>query len=161
MECKIRIRVGNIEVEYEGAEAYLKNDLPNLIEYLAGLPVGDEPAAEPEEEEVLPPTSDLSKKKLELTTNSIAGMLNAKSGPDLVLAACAHLHLVKGAETFHRKNILAEMRSANNYFTRSSAGNFSKSLSSLVKDRKLMERTEDTYALDAKTLSELQKILAP
>ncbi len=28
MECKIRIRVGNIEVEYEGAESYLKDNLP-------------------------------------------------------------------------------------------------------------------------------------
>jgi hypothetical protein len=161
MDCKIRIRVGNIEVEYEGAEEYLKDNLPNLIESLAGLTFGGEPAADDEEGEILPPTIDPSKKKLELTTNSIAGMLNAKSGPDLVLAACAHLHLVKGAETFHRKNILAEMRSANNYFKRSFGNNLTSSLKTLVKDKKLIERTDDVYALDAKAASELEARLTP
>jgi hypothetical protein len=135
--------------------------LPNLIQLLADLPVAEEPPAEHEEEEELPETSDASKKTLELTTNSIAAKLNASSGPDLVLAACAHLHFVKGQHTFHRKNILAEMKLANNYFKKNFANNLSKSLKSLAKDEKLIERTEDTYALDAKTVSELQTRLVP
>jgi hypothetical protein len=159
MECKIRIRVGNIEVEYEGTEAYLKADLPNLIESLAGLPLGEEPVAEEEEE--LPDASDPTNKKIQLTTNSIASQLKANSGKDLVLAACAHLHLVKGQSTFRRKNILAEMRLANNYFKNSFASNLGASLASLVKGGKLIERAKDEYALDAKTLSDLDTRLTP
>ncbi len=122
--------------------------------------MGGEPTADDEEGEILPAANDPLKKKLELTTNAIAGRLDAKTGPDLVLAACAHLHLVKGAETFHRKNILAEMRLANNYFKSSFASNLTSCLKTLVKDKKLIERTEDIYALDAKTVSELEKRLA-
>jgi hypothetical protein len=161
MECKISVKVRNIEIEYEGTETYLKEDLPNLIQLLAELPVAEEPPAEHEEEEVLPDKSDPSNQKLQLTTNSIASRLDSKTGPDLALAACAHLHLVKAAETFHRKNILAEMRLANNFFKKSFASNIASSLKTLVKDKKLIERTDDVYALDARTVSELEKTLAP
>jgi len=160
MECKIRVRVRDIEIEYEGTEAYLKENLPALIEYLAALPAGDELDTDHEEAEILPDATDPSKRKFELTTNSIAGMLNAKSGPDLVLAACAHLHFVKAAQTFHRKNILGEMKTANNYYKGSFGSNLSSSLKSLCKEKKLVERTEDIYALEAKTVSQLDKILA-
>src|SRR5712692_5980026 len=34
---KIRIRVGEVEVEYEGAEAFLGKKLPDLIKQLSGL----------------------------------------------------------------------------------------------------------------------------
>jgi hypothetical protein len=156
MECKIRVKVRNIEIEYEGTATYLKDNLPELIEFLANLPSAEEAGSESEEEEIFPEVTDPSKKKIELTTNTIAGRLDAKSGADLALAACAHLHLVKAAETFHRKNILAEMRLADNYFRSSFANNLTSSLKSLVKDEKLIERTRDTYALDAKTLSQLE-----
>ena len=31
MDCKIKIKVGEIEVEFEGSEAFLKRELPDLI----------------------------------------------------------------------------------------------------------------------------------
>lgn len=34
---KIRIRIGEVEVEYEGAEAFLNKKLPELVKQLSGL----------------------------------------------------------------------------------------------------------------------------
>jgi len=31
MDCKIRIKLGEIEVEFEGSEAFLKRELPDLV----------------------------------------------------------------------------------------------------------------------------------
>ena len=91
-----------------------------------------------------------------MTTNTIAGRLDVKTGPDLVLAACAHLCFVKGADTFERKNILAEMQSASNYYKKTYSSNLSKYLSKLVKDGKLIERSKEVYALSAGTKQEVE-----
>ncbi|MBV8276343.1 MAG: hypothetical protein JO170_13940 [Verrucomicrobia bacterium] len=160
MDCKIRVKVRDIEIEYEGTETYLKENLPDLIQLLAELPTVEEPPVQLEEEEVLPASEDPGKKKFELTTNMIAARLGANSGPDLILAACAHLDFVKGQQQFHRKNILAEMKDAKSYFKTSYAsGNLSTNLKNLVRGKKLMEQAQDVYALDAATRSELESKL--
>lgn len=160
MECKIRIKVGTIEVEFEGGEGYLRDQLPSLIELLVAMSAEEQYLTEEEEGEILPESLDASKKKLQLTTNTIAAKLGVKSGPDLVMAACAYLSLVKGAETFHRKNILAEMKLATNYYKVSHSKNLSHSLKSLIKEGKLIERAQDVYALEAETKSWLEEKLS-
>jgi hypothetical protein len=84
-----------------------------------------------------------------MSTNTIASKLGMNSGPDLIIAACANLTLVKNKETFHRKDILAEMKTASNYYKGSHSNNLSASLKSLVSGDKLIERTKDVFALTA------------
>jgi hypothetical protein len=138
---KIRIKLGNIEIDFEGTEEYIRGDLPSLLELICTYSVTSENSLEAdidvEEAEELPANPDPTKQRIEMTTNTIAAKLNVKTGSDLVLAACAHLCLVKGADTFERKNILAEMQTASNYYQQNHSKNLSKSLSSLVKDNKL------------------------
>jgi len=155
---KIRIKVGLVEVEFEGSEEYLREELPALLELLSSLESG---AGEDvnEESELLEASADPSAKKLEMTTNTIAAKLDSKSGADLVLAACAHLTFVKGFDTFKRKNILGEMRLASNYFKETYSNNLSASLKTLVRNSKILETSTDTYALEARTKSELEKKL--
>ena len=113
---KIAIKLGKLEIEFSGSEDYIRNGLPELIDLLFSYPLEDceddddnTVLSSAEEAEELPENPDPAKRKLQMTTNSISARLAAKTGPDLVLAACAHLTLVKGADTFERKNILAEM----------------------------------------------------
>ena len=146
---KIRIKVGATEIEFEGSEEYMKEELPRLLELLSEIaPVEADSPEEPSE--VLKPSGDLSKQKLQLTTNTIASKLGASSGADLVLAACAHLCLVKGADTYTRAQILGEMKLATNFYKQTYSNNLSPSLKTLVKGGKLLETAQDTYALDAK-----------
>ncbi len=159
MESKIRVKVGSIEVEYEGTQEYIKNGLQDLLETLLSALPEDQFEEKIESIEPLPETTDPSAKKIEMTTNTIAMRLNVKSASDLIIAACAHLTFVKGAATYTRGNILAEIKEANNYFKKSYTNNLSKSLGSLVKSDKLIERSKDTYSLSSSEKSRLEKEL--
>lgn len=159
MESKIRVKIGAIEIEYEGTEEFIKNNLPNLLELLLYFSPEDEFVESEEKEEPLPETIDPAKKKLEMTTNAISAKLNVKTASDLVIATCAHLTFVKGADSYKRSNILAEMKTANNYFKKSYTNNLSKSLKTLVKNGRIIERSKDTYALDSDEKKKLEKEL--
>lgn len=155
MTSKVRIKAGNVEVEFEGSEEYMKDELPSLVELLYSLsPNGSSTEEEGDTEGVEAPT-DKSKQKIQMTTNTIASKLGVKSGNDLVLAASAHLTFVKGADTFSRSNILAEMKLASNYYKANMRGNLSSSLKTLINQNKLLETAKDTYALEAKTKDQL------
>ena len=93
----------------------MRQELPALIELLNTLTPELEDMPE-EESDVLEAPVDPTKQKLQMTTNTIAAKLDVKTGTDLALAACAHLALVKGADTFTRANILGEMKLASNYY---------------------------------------------
>lgn len=154
MTSKVRIKAGAIEVEFEGSEEYMKEELPGLVELLYSLGPVDLDENEEESQE-LPASSDTSKQKLQMTTNTIASKLSVKTGNELVIAACAHLCFVKGADTFTRNNILAEMKLASNYFKATMRKNLSSSLKTLINQSKLLETATDTYALEASTKEQL------
>lgn len=158
-KSKIKLKVGTVELEFEGSESYMKEELPGLVELLCNN-APDEPSEEDKNSaDVLPPSDDKSKQKIEMSTNAISAKMNVTSGADLVLAACAHLCLVKGYDTFTRKNILAEMQTASNYYTKSRGKNLSPALKSLQKDEKLIERSTDNYALSANEKKRVETIL--
>ena len=159
MTSKVKIKAGSIEIEFEGSEEYMKDELPALVELLYSLTPIEESAEEEEESVELQPTTDTSKQKLQITTNTIAAKLNAKKGGDLILAACAHLALVKGVDTYTRSNILAEMKLATSYYKTTMNKNLSASLKTLVKQSKLLETATDTYALHANTKTTIETTL--
>jgi hypothetical protein len=93
-------------------------------------------------------------------TDTIANILGAKSGSDLVMAAAAHLHFVKKKPTFTRKEIIAEMAPA--HWKGSYRGsNLTTYLDGLRgrKDR-LRLVSKDTYALSNKEKQALEARLA-
>lgn len=158
MTSKIKIKAGLIEVEFEGSEEYMKEQLPSLVELLCSIAPDPTENSEGEKDELfVAPTN--SKSKLQLTTNTIAAKLNVKTGSELILAACAHLTFVKGADTFKRSNISAEMKLASNYYKENFHKNLSSSLKTLVANGKLLETASDTYALSASTKSTLESSL--
>jgi hypothetical protein len=161
---KIRVKFGNIEIDFEGTEKYIRDDLPSLLELIFTCSVASENNLETDidvgEAEELPASPDPAQQRIQMTTNTIAAKLNVKTGADLAVAACAHLCLVKGVEMFERKNILAEMQTASNYYQQSYSKNLSRILSRLVKDNKLIERSKDKYALTANTKKDMEALLA-
>ena len=158
MTSKVKIKAGSIEVEFEGSEEYMKDELPALVELLYSL--GPMESSESEEEALeLPASSDTSKQKIQMTTNTIASKLGVKSGNELVMAACAHLTFAKGVDTFSRGNILAEMKLASNFYKANMRSNLSSTLKTLLKQNKLLETSTDTYALEASIKSQLESQL--
>jgi hypothetical protein len=164
---KIRIKLGSIEVDYEGSESFLKEELPSLLAAvsdlyqrsshsvqdepsapeLGGLPIGDNGRSE-------------ERARIEMTTGSIAAKLNVKSGPDLILAAAARLCIVDDLAKFSRKQLIEQMRSATAYFKPTYVNNLSSSLNTLLKDGRLNEPSKDTFALTANCEKDLRNKLA-
>lgn len=161
---KIKIKLGPIEVEYEGSEDFLKVELPALLSAVAELyqksniaPTNLSDLALPSEP---PPLASRNTGQLQMTTGAIAARLQVNSGSELVLAAAAHLSLVKGLPFFSRKALIDEMRSATAYFKQSYIGNLSAALNTLTKNSKLNEPSKNNYALTATAEEELRTTLA-
>lgn len=161
MTSKLRIRMGPIEVEYEGSEEFLKSEIPELIQAVSqiyaksGLACTDSGADGSGSE--IPPLND---KKITGTTRSIASKLSCKSGPDLVMAAAVKLTLVDGEGTISRKKLLDEMKTASGYYKASHRSNLSNCLKGLIQDGKLHEPSANNYSVGAATLRQMKNRLA-
>ena len=150
MESKIRIKLGPIEVEYEGSESFLKHELPDLIKTVSALyKAANIPLDKP----------DPGAGSIQLSTNSIATKLHCKSGPDLAIAAAAHLTLAKNISVFSRKALLDEMKTATSFYKSSYANNLSKTLNALLK-HDLNEPSSGNFALTEKKKEEVRAKLA-
>ncbi len=149
---KIRLKVGAIEVEYEGSEAFIKDELPKLLDAVAQLykESGGSMSA-PQ----TPPFGGAGP-ALSGTTGTIAAKLQSGSGPDLVVAAAARLTFGLAKPSFSRLELLTEMKAATAYYKTSFSANLSKYLASLIKDGKLVESATGVYALGASTATELR-----
>lgn len=160
MTSKIRIKMGPIEVEYEGSEEFLKKELPDLLAAVSKLyhesggnvAAGDESARTDAQNngKATPATG---------TTATISARLAVKSGPELILAAAARLTFGLSKDSFSRKELLAEIQTAKQYYKKSYSANLSTYLGQLVKSD-LREVSKDQYALSAKKADELRKNLA-
>jgi hypothetical protein len=93
---------------------------------------------------------------LDLSTDTIATVLGAKSGPDLIIAASANLHFVQGKQKFSRQQLTAEMRTAPAHFKETFLNNLSKYLTGLTKSDRLRLVASDTYAISSKERQELE-----
>lgn len=162
MSSKVRIRMGQVEVEYEGDEQFLKDELPALLDSVSKLyreaknVSGDDEAPDPATPVVpTPPTLNAVG-----TTTNIAAKMHVDSGPHLILAAAARLTLGGGKPSFSRQTLLEEMKTASSYFNKNYASNLSQYLTGLVRSGKLMETAKDTYAMTATTLSEIEAKIA-
>ncbi len=147
MNSKIRIRIGEIEVEYEGTEEFLKKEVPELLKTVSELyrPVNDGNGST-----LSTPSSDL-----QLSMGNIAAKLDAKTEPDLVIAACAYLSLVKKEQTYDRGTILTAMKGASGFYKNNYSSNLTKSLHNLVKKGDLVQNAKGSYTLSANKTKDL------
>jgi len=159
MTSRIRIRMGPIEIECEGTEDFLKEEFPKLLEKVSGF--YESSGLHIPSEESIPGADDSTSKPgaVPLSTGAIAAKINGSSGPDLIIAASAHLTFVKEMRTFSRKQIHSEMKTAAAYYKKSYSNNLSRYLQRLVADDELIESANDQYALSAPTRSRLEKQL--
>lgn len=97
---------------------------------------------------------------LDYSTDTVATLIKAKSGPDLIIAAAAHLHFAQGKHKFTRQELTTEMRSAPAHFKETFVNNLSTYLTGLTKADRLRLVGSHTYALSSKERHELEAKLA-
>jgi hypothetical protein len=160
-DASIRIKLGEVEVEYKGDETFLKKELLETVKELLEL------------QEKHPTTNGAGSGdtgghgkdtgghgKFDHSTDTIATVLGSKSGPDLIMAAAAHLHFVQGKQKFTRQEIIAEMRAAPGHYKESYNKNLTNYLERLTSSQRLRLLSEDTYALSADERKKLEAKLA-
>lgn len=148
MTSKIKIRIGAIELEYEGSEEFLKQELPDLLEAVVklhdksgvvtqnGQPAGQGSGG-----------NSNHNKPLEMTTAAIATKIGGRSGPELAFAACARLGFVAAKDRFSRKEILNEMKNASSFYKKSYNSNLTSILNGLMSADKITEPATEMYSL--------------
>ncbi|MFO0972125.1 MAG: hypothetical protein U1A27_01625 [Phycisphaerae bacterium] len=159
MASKIRIKLGAIEVEYEGEHDFLERDLLALVKDLMEIA----PLA--------PPSRDHKAGNNQTgqgghggggtgTVSTFAAKLKVASGPDLILAALLHSAKVDGKASLKRKDLLTAMQSAKSHYKASYSNNLSSSLKNLVKSNDINDVAADEYALSTAKMTELETQVA-
>ncbi|HEV2336790.1 MAG TPA: hypothetical protein VGS13_14900 [Stellaceae bacterium] len=159
---KIRLKIGMIEIEYEGITTFLRDDLADLMQKLLTC-YSEHKAAIPAEtavEQEHGRDGGAGPREFTLSTSTIATRLGVGSGPDLALAASAHLAVVKKKDKFTRKELNDEMKTATTYFKANMTSNLSSILNALIKTNKLNEVATGVYALSAAEKTNLETKLA-
>ncbi len=140
----IKIRLGNLEVEYEGDQEFIESGLLDLISELkeaapvasagfASAPGGNGDGSSPG--------------GFGHTTSQIAQIMSVSTGPDLAIAAAAHLTFVKGQTHLQRADILKEMKGAPSFYNDNYSSNLSSILNGLVKKKQLNPIGANVFAL--------------
>ncbi len=138
---KLRLKIANAEIDYEGNETFLKDHVFKVFENALNH--------RNESLEVEEPTSDDLSESVNqhLAVNSIASILNVDTGPDLIIAAAAHLVFVQGKASFTRSDLRNEIKNATSFFKASYLINLSSYLGNLIKSGQLHEIGHDKYAM--------------
>ena len=117
MAVKLRVKVGSIELDYEGSEDWLKEGLPNLItnvselQRLPGSMAGGFPPPENAGGKSSGQLPSNGTSDFQMSVENVSHKINAKEGTDLIRAAAAYLTLVERKNTFSRKELLDAMKS--------------------------------------------------
>jgi hypothetical protein len=91
--------------EYEGDDAFLADGLFNTLEKVGSFYRENETLVTPPIEKIAPEKPTGSSPLSNLSTNTIAIKIGAKSGSNLALAAAAHLAIVKELPKFSRQEL--------------------------------------------------------
>lgn len=160
---KVKIKLGNLEIECEGSESFISKELPRILTHISdmweklGNTVPAVTSANSGQNNASEPSSF---DKIQMTTGAIASKLKVSSGPELVMAAAGNLSLVQKEKTFSRKRLIEQMRSATAFFKETYVSNLSGTLNRLLKEGKINEPSKDVFALTNDSEQELRSRLA-
>src|SRR5262245_42346929 len=111
MTIKARIKTATLEVEYEGAVEFFKNEFLEIIGTLKDQASTGQPSHSSKALATRVTDSGASASSGSSgTTRSLAARLGVKTGPELLMAAAARLHLVEDRVSFKRQDLLEEIK---------------------------------------------------
>jgi hypothetical protein len=160
--AKIRIKLGTLEIDYEGSPEFLNGPLISMSEKLMSLYTTNRDAIklprEGKKEETNP--SNDNDQTSDHSTSTFAALINAQSGPELAKAAAANLTFTQKKDTFNRKELSYEMKAAPAYYKKTYLSNLTDTLNRLIKDDMFRQIGEQTYALSNKAKLEFEQKFA-
>jgi hypothetical protein len=160
---KLRVKLGRLELDFEGSEDFIKQELVTLLTQLKTLGAlsASDPDADAEESG---DTGGGARKKTQpssdITTSTIAAKTGADSGPELAMAAAVRLTMIGGASKATRDEIVTEMRGASAYFKQTYVKNLTRTLKQLVTEQRLNDMGSNSYSIPAPERKKLEEKLA-
>lgn len=166
MHSKLRIKLGQVEFEYEGEAEFSQESIKDLFSHMESLfstaiARGLEPAPSPPGDfGENSSASGAGDPPVNLHPNTIATRLGVSSGPDLALAAAAYLQISLGKPSFSRKELLEEMKSATTYYKQTMSSNLTSTIETHIKTKKFNQIGQNVYSLHATELHSLREKIA-
>jgi hypothetical protein len=156
---KLRIKIGQVEVEYEGTDEFLKKELPELLKAVLELhgKAATKGSFESAEKSAAP--VDVAPKGTPMSVSTVASALGGTSGGDLAIAAAAALVLGEGKQSFSRSQLLDAMKGAKAHYKATYRSNLSNYINTLVKSQDLLDHGSDNFGLHDKKRTELAQKL--
>ncbi|CCJ07177.1 hypothetical protein [Methylocystis sp. SC2] len=157
MTSKIRIKVGDVEFEYEGETKFSKDEIKDLFAHLESFSATGKIVERPN-----PPEGGRTANGgiRPLHTSTIASRLDAKGAQKVVLAAAAHLQLIEGKESFSRQELLTDMKTATMHYKATMSSNLSNTLQTMVSQGAINQISADAYSLTETKHAELERLVA-
>jgi hypothetical protein len=155
---QIKLTVRDVSIEYDGDEEFFKSSVPDILKKMAevsGPTIALRPASGASAGNAGgggESGGDIPKH----STNTIAKLTGATTGPDLIMAAVAKLVIIDENPTAKRDDITREMRAATSYYKKTYTNNLSKYLETLTKADQLRLVSEGNYGLPAKARESLE-----
>lgn len=163
-KTRLRVKLGAAEIEYEGGERFLKEEVMPTVEKMLELvqertELQRSVPAVIHESAANAPLHLPNRSGPSHSTNTIATLLGASTGGDLVIAAAARLILIEAKDTFNRAELLKEMQSATTFYKQTMSNNLTKTLKGLAKEDRLRLVSANTYSLSHKERQTLEQKL--
>jgi len=158
--AKIRIKLGAMEVEYEGDPSFLNEGLESLLAKMAELLTQLPPEPDTAGDVSNGPTPSTPSNGFDFSTSTIAAHLDAHTATELAVCALAKLELVDEKSEVKRADILDEMKSAKSYYKKNMGSNLTSSLKTLIVKKRINHGAADTYSLSATEKTSLESKIA-
>lgn len=152
---KFAIKCGDIEIDYDGPEEFLKDELPGLIKAVAAL--RSSTTAKPTSGNPVPPAPPVLTDGA-MSVSTIAQKLAVANGPDLIVAAALSL-AGAGNGGFTKRQLRERIREATTFFRSTYSNNFDNYVKVLVKKGRLNHSGGENYALPAAERAALESRL--
>jgi hypothetical protein len=141
---KISIKYGSVQVEYEGSDDFIRDELLNFLSSVAELAEG----AEGNTSSSSPGGRASAGSVPNISVKTISSKLGNAKGSDLARAAAAFLTLVQNRETFTQADLLNAMKTATGIFKQSThSKNIGTIVSGLIGSGFLIETSSGTYSV--------------
>lgn len=172
--AKIRIKIGTMEVDYEGDSSFLDGGIEKLLETMAGMAhnnfVENQVAAPPAPAlQVDASNNEANNWNLEqpplvgspsFSTSMLASHADAETSADLILCAMAFLELNAKQNPNSSKEIFAEMKNVSTVYNSMMSTNNTKNLRSLAKSKKINEVSSGKFSLGKEERQKFEAIIA-
>ena len=161
-KIKIRLKVGDVEFEYEGKSSIFKKELKEFLSEKGGLdkmrslsnPIlesstGNQQSVNDQR------NSSVGLGNSKLTTHLMSKYLNAKSAPELIMCVMAYRELALNQNKSSRSEIHNEMKTMRTY-KKSMGNSLSTDFKRLLQNGKIYEAEKEKYSLDLDELNNIK-----